>query len=454
MSHPVPSIAARLNRLPVLGVHRFAVVVVGIGLFFDLYEVFLAGTLSSVLREDFGLSSGALKAVLASAFVGQFVGAIVLGRLADRIGRRNAYLLNLGIYSVFSLVAAVAPDVEVLVVARFVAGIGLGAELALADTYLSDLLPAKVRGKYLASAYTIGFFGIPAAGFLAHWLVPLTPLGLSGWRWLFLLGGLGAFVVWAVRTRLPESPRWLESVDRVAEADRLVTAWEEQARRRGELSEPHVDERPIPRAQLPARALFAAPYARRTFMLWMLNALEVFGYYGFGVIAPLVLAAKGYSVVSSLGYLAVTYIGYPVGSVLSLPVIERVERKALIAATAAGMAVSGLLFGYAGSPAAVICWGFVFTVISNIFSNAFHVYLSELYPTALRATAAGTAYSISRLVTAALPYVLLPVLNSWGAGAVFAVVAAAMGLLIVDVLVLGPRTTGLALETATRAERV
>jgi putative MFS transporter len=443
------SVAARLNRLPVLGVHRLAVVIVGFGLFFDLYEVFLASTLGTVFRHDFGMSAGVLKAVLSSAFVGQFVGAIVLGRLADRIGRRRAYLINLGIYSVFSVLAAMSPDGPWLVAMRFVAGIGLGAELALADAYLSDLLPAAVRGRYIAAAYTVGFVGVPAAGFLARWLVPSHPLGMAGWRWMFLLGGLGAFGVWIARRALPESPRWLESVGRTAEAERAVAAWEDRAAKRGlPLPPPQGEQQPVARDTLPVRALFGKTYRSRTIMVWVLNALEVFGYYGFGTVAPLVLASKGYSVLGSLGYLAVTYLGYPIGSALSLPIIERMERKTLIAASAVGIAATGLLFGYAGSPAQVIVWGFLYTVASNVFSNAFHVYLGELYPTALRATAAGSAYSISRLVTAALPYVLLPVLDAHGSGAVFTVVAVAMGLLVVDVLGLGPRTTGKALEAA------
>jgi putative MFS transporter len=116
------------------------------------------------------------------------------------------------------------------------------------------------------------------------------------------------------------------------------------------------------------------------------------------------------------------------------------------------MAISGLLFGYAPSPFWVVLWGFLFTVISNTFSNAFHVYLGEIYPTAVRATAAGAAYSISRIVTAALPYILIPVLDHWGGSAVFTVVAIALGVLIIDVLALGPRTTGLALEVADRPD--
>lgn len=446
------SIAARLNRLPVTKIHIMAVVFVGLGLFFDTYEIFLTGTLSAVLKQDFGLGADPLKAVLASAFVGQFLGAILLGRLADKLGRRRAFILNLGIYSVFSLVGGLAPNVEILVISRFLAGMGLGAELALADAYLSDLLPKKVRGRLIAVAYTIGFLGVPAAGFLARVLVPLEPFGVAGWRWMFFLGALGALLVWVLRRVLPESPRWLESVGRHSEADAAVSAWEDYVRRSGKtLPEPDPTERTIPSERLPIRILFTARYLRRTVMTWVMNACSAFAYYGFGAIAPLVLVAKGYSIVSSLTFLALSYLGYPLGSLLSIPIIERVQRKVLIAVTAGGMAVTGVMFGYAGSPVAIVAWGFAFTVISNVYSNAFHVYMAEVYPTALRATAAGTAYSISRIVTAALPYILIPVLGSFGPGAVFTVVAVAICVLIVDVLVLGPRTTGISLEAAAGA---
>lgn len=443
---PQVSIAARLDRMPITRVHIVAVVCVGLGLFFDTYEVFLAGTLSTVLKQEFQLGADPLKAVLASAFVGQFLGAIVLGRLADRLGRRRAFLLNLGIYSVFSLVGGLSPNVEVLVASRFLAGMGLGAELALADTYLSDLLPARVRGRFIAIAYTVGFLGVPAAGFLARALVPVAPLGVAGWRWMFYIGAVAAVLVWALRRVLPESPRWLESVGRTVDADSAMSAWEEGARRSGkELPDPVATEQVVVPQRARVREVFSRRYGRTTFMAWVLNICSAFGYYGFGTIAPLVLVAKGYPVVTSLTFLALTYIGYPVGSALSLPIVERVERKLLLALTAAGMAVTGLLFGFAGSPAAVVGWGFAFTLISNIYSNAFHAYLGELYPTALRATGAGLAYSVSRLTTAALPYILIPAL-AIGPAFVFGVVAVALAVLIIDVLVLGPRTTGLALE--------
>jgi putative MFS transporter len=462
-SHPAPgpqatlppvSIASRLDRMPITRLHIVAVVCVGLGLFFDTYEVFLAGTLSTVLKQQFHLGVDPLKAVLASAFVGQFFGAILLGRLADRLGRRRAFLLNLAIYSVFSLIGGLSTNVEMLVISRFFAGMGLGAELALADSYLSDLLPAKKRARFIGIAYTVGFLGVPAAGFLARGLVPLSPLGVAGWRWMFFIGAVAAVLVWALRRVLPESPRWLESVGRTAEADAAMSKWEDNARRAGKVlpdPDPGPTRRAVPQKRLRPSVIFSRRYARTTTMAWLMNIGSAFGYYGFGTIAPLVLATKGYSIVTSLTFLALTYIGYPVGSALSLPIVERVERKLLLAITAAGMAVTGLLFGFAGSPAAIVGWGFAFTVISNIFSNTFHAYLGELYPTALRATGAGVAYSVSRLTTGALPYILIPAL-SVGPGFVFAVVAVALAMLIVDVLVLGPRTTGRALETVAPPE--
>jgi len=434
------SVAARLDRLPLVRTHRVAVVIVGIGVFFDAYENFLAATIAKVLQRDFELGGNGLKLVLASAFIGQFVGAMFMGRFADRFGRKPAFMVNLALYSGFSLVGAFSHSATVLVVSRFIAGIGIGAEYALADSYLSDVLPKSMRGRLISWAYTLAFLGVPAVGFLALYLVPRTPFGVSGWRWLFVIGSLGAATIWVARTRLPESPRWLESVGRRDEADAIVSRMEAEATE--PLAEPDPSVVPLPRQRTPLSRLFRQPYTRRTWMLWLLSGLEVFGYYGFGTLATLVLQAKGYSLLGSLGFVALTYIGYPLGSLIAVLVVERFERKLLVMGGAALMAVFGLGFGLGATPTQVVVSGFLFTLTSNAFSNAYHVYLSEQYPTAIRGTGAGAAYSISKLVTAALPFVLLPVLDSSGAGAVFTVVAVAMALLVVSVGVLGTRTTG------------
>ncbi|RRQ19265.1 hypothetical protein CXF33_03175, partial [Corynebacterium bovis] len=224
-------IARRMDRLPLLRSHRFMTLVVGAGLFFDCYENFLAVTIAKVLERDFALSGTTLSLVLASAFIGQFIGALLLGRLADRIGRRRAFIVNLLLYCGFSLVAAFSPSAWWLIVCRFIAGVGIGGEYALADSYLSELLPARVRGRYISWAYTVSFFGMPAVGVLALWLVPLSPAGIAGWRWLFVIGALGGVLVWWVRRAVPESPRWLALHGRVDAATRIVERLEDEARR-------------------------------------------------------------------------------------------------------------------------------------------------------------------------------------------------------------------------------
>src|SRR5690242_1285020 len=198
--------SAMLEELPVTRWHWRLVVIVGLGTFFDLYEVFLGGVLAPVLGTEFGLGTVGKAMVIAAGFAGMFVGASAFSFVADRLGRRRAFILNLLIYSLFSLAAAFSPNVETFLALRFVAGIGLGAELVLVDTYLAEFMPARVRGRMTAWAYTIGFLGVPLAALLGGKLVVHQHiLGIQGWRWLLVFGGFGAALVLAARTGLPES---------------------------------------------------------------------------------------------------------------------------------------------------------------------------------------------------------------------------------------------------------
>jgi putative MFS transporter len=444
------TVAARMDRLPVTRTHRLATVAVGLGMFFDIYEVFLTPVLSTVLTVQFSLSKAQLAPVLASTFIGMFLGALVMGRLADRIGRRRAFLINLALYSLFSLLGAFSPNAVWLMGTRFIAGIGLGAELPLADTYLTDLLPARKRGRFIAWAYTVSFVGVPFVGFLAHGLVEETILGLAGWRWLFIIGSLGAVVVFLLRRRLPESPRWLESVGRDAEADEIARRFEDEARAEGnQLDEPGEPAPVVPAKSGMAglRVLVRPPFSKRTAMMVVFHLFQTIGYYGFGTMVPLVLAAKGFPVGKSLLFTALVWLGYPVGSMLSLPLVERFERKFLVVGAVTLMAVLGLAFGFSSAMVPILIFGFSYTVISNVFSNAYHIYQAEIFPTAIRSTAASGTYAVSRLATAIMPFVLLPVLADAGAGAVFGLVCAAMVIVAVDIAVLGPRTTGRTVES-------
>ncbi|MGW0352839.1 MFS transporter [Nocardia nova] len=410
--------AARLDELPVRPVHRKLVALVGLGLFFDLYELFLAGTITGVLKQQLALSTYQLSGILASAFVGQFLGALLIGRLSDLFGRRRMFMINIGVYAGFTLLGAFSPNVWFLMATRVLAGLGIGAEMTVSDTYLSETMPPQVRGRMIAIAYTIGFCAVPTVGFLARWLVPLEPFGTDGWRWLFVFGGLGAALVFVARRHMPESPRWQARHDKVTSDTAAANG----------------------RAKVPFADILRGANRGRTLLFSAVMILQVFGYYGFGTLAVLVLQHKGFTVVNSLGYLTITYLGYPLGSLLSIPLIERTERKYLVLASAALMAVFGLIFGFATSVSLILLSGGLFTLASNIFSNALHTYLPESFPTSVRGTASGTAYSLSKLSTAVQPFVLLPLLDNHGPGAVFTVITVALVLMFGLIGAWGPLT--------------
>lgn len=406
----------RLDELPVRPIHRKLVALVGAGLFFDLYELFLAGTITGVLKQEMHLSTFQLSGILASAFAGQFLGALVIGRLSDVFGRRRMFMVNIALYSGFTLLGAFSPNVAFLMATRFLAGLGIGAEMTVSDTYLSEVVPPQVRGRMIAMAYTIGFCAVPTVGFLAKWLVPLQPFGIDGWRWLFVIGGLGAAVVVVARRDMPESPHWL-----ARQANKTKG--------------------------LPFSAIVKPPYRARTTLFSAVMILQVFGYYGFGTLAVLVLDRKGFEVVTSLSYLAVTYLGYPLGSLLAIPLMERIERKHLVMGTATLMALFGLTFGFATSVPLILLSGGLFTIASNVFSDAIHAYLPESFPTAVRGTASGATYSLSKVSTALLPFLLLPLLDrANGPGLVFSVITVALLTMVALVWMWGPVTGRRALD--------
>ncbi|GGM17058.1 MULTISPECIES: MFS transporter [Micromonospora] len=439
------SIGTRLDRMPIVSSHRTMTMLIGVGLFFDYFDSNLSGTVSKVLQLEFGVGGTSLKLFLASGFIGQFFGSILLGRLSDLVGRRRAFMINLLLYSSFTLLGAFSPNATWLIVTRFLAGVGIGAEQTLADCYLAEMLPAKRRGRFIAWAYSLAFCGVPAVGFAALWLAPRTILGLAGWRWVFILGALGTALIWVLRRRLVESPRWLAEQGRVAEADAIVRRMEAEAGL--PTTTAPVSDVPVRRSPTPGyRVLFSAPYRRRTIMLWTFCLLSVTAYYGFGTLAPQVLAVKGFDVVQGLGYTALSFLGYPVGSLLAVPVLDRFERRTVICVSAALMAASGIGFGLATNVTMVVVFGFGYTLLSNVFSTASHVYLAEQYPTGFRTTAAGAAYSLSRLSAALLPFVLLPVLTGAGAGWLFTVIAGCVAVMIATVLALGGRTTGTSVD--------
>ncbi len=439
------SVGARLDRLPITRTHLMLTGIVGIGFFFDIFDLQLAGVLGRVLTGVFHLNRSVVPALLGASFLGMFFGAVLLGRAADKLGRRNTYLLNLAIYSLFTLAGAFSMNAAMLMVCRFAAGVGLGSQLPLGDSYLSEILPVKQRGQFIAWAYTVGFLGFPVAGLLARVLVPLAPLGFAGWRWLFVVGSLGAVIVLAAQRLLPESPRWLESVGRFAGAHAIVEAMEGEAAVASPSLPPPIRTN-FGEPTLRFGALFSREFRGRTWMLFVFQIFQAVGYYGFGTLVPMALASKGFSVTTSLTYTALTFAGYPVGSAVSLPLVERIDRKWLIVMAALAMAVCGMGLGFSKEGTTIVTLGFLYTVFSNVLSNAYHIFHAEIFPTAFRSTAVGTAYGLSRLSSAVAPFLLLPMLDRYGSNAMFGLIAAAMAVVMIDIGCFAPRTTGRTLE--------
>jgi putative MFS transporter len=441
-------IGQQLDRLPIGAMHRKVVVAIGLGLFFEMYEIFLSSTISTTLKSQYDLNGTTLKLLLASSFLGMFIGAAALGRLADRIGRRRAFLFNLVWFSLWTLIGAFSPTPWFLVVTRFLAGVGVGAEYPVADAYLSDVLPKAHRGRLAAWAYTCSFVAVPVLGFLSVGLTEHSLFGIPGWRLLLVIGSVGAGVVMLMRRGLPESPRWLAGVGRGDEARAALREFQTGTDSVAAAAKPESDSvGPVAGAVTkPLQRLSVSPYRQRLGMLAVFHLFQSFGYYGFGTLAALVLVSRGYDVTSSLLFTALSYIGYPVGSALSIPLLKFFERKYLVIATIAAMAGFGLLFATVDNTVLIVVFGFLTTATSNVFSNVYHVYQAEIFPTDVRATAVGWTYSLSRLSSGALPFILIPVLDDYGATAMFTVVLIALAIVIAVVAWIGPRTTRRNLE--------
>jgi putative MFS transporter len=439
------AIAMRLDRLPRSGWHRRMVLLIGLGSFFNFFEVALGSFFPVLLGSQWRLTTLDKGLVIGSAFFGEMIGSVLLAPFADRFGRRMLFQVNLIAYSALSLATAFSPNLAWFLVLRVLTGVGLGAELTLVDTYLSELLPTARRGRYVAWSYTLGLAAVPVAGVLSK-AANGTILGVAGWRWLLVLASVGGLVVWLLRRRLPESPRWLVATGNPIEADRVLTEIERQV---GATAPPVVKViEPATQgvAATPSSAV-SGSYRRRAVLLWVMWILGPIGFYGFASIAPIVLLAKGFDVAHSLNYAALTTLGHPLGSLWSVYLTERVERRTLLIISSLAVAGFGLAFGLAGQLWLVLAAGFTSTVSAVMQSNVSHIYQPELFHTARRSTAISIPYSASRLISAVLPLVALALLSAIGPGGLYACCASLLVVMAIAVRILGPRTNNRQLDT-------
>jgi putative MFS transporter len=438
-AHLAPdTVAARLDALPVTPLHWAIVLVCALGLMFDVIEAALSNALSAVFSAPpHRVPQLQLSLLLASVFAGGAIGAPLLGLLADRHGRRLALGLALVALAVTSLLAAASTDILWLTIFRTLSGLALGAYPVLMVAYLSDVLPPARRGRMILLCGAIGFLGAPAVVFLVRFLTPLAPLGFEGWRWVLAIGAAGSLAVGIAFRWLPESPRWLATAGRHAQAEAVLARL---ARSAGRAVAPlmRAPERPTDQRD----SFWSAAGRRhraRAALLAAMYFLSPWATVGFPLLSGAVLIEKGFRVADSLLYLGVTMFGPTLGVLAGAFVIDRIERRTALVLTAGAMAVIGLAFAATNDPVALMVFGLAFTLIGAVYVAAITVYDAELFPTAMRASVSSTTWAANRIASALAPLALLPLLKSAGAMAMFGVIAAALAGSIVLVLAFGPR---------------
>ncbi|PZR52257.1 MFS transporter [Xylanimonas oleitrophica] len=432
---PAPTRTERLDRLPFTRAHRRLLVGSGVGWALDAMDVGIMSFVLVAVAEQWALTTGERSLLASIGFAGMAVGAALGGLLADRVGRRQVFALTLLVYGLATGASALAGGIAVLLVLRFVVGLGLGAELPVASTLVSEYAPARIRGRVvviLESFWAVGWVAAAVVGLL------LVPTSDDGWRWAFAIGLAPAAWALYVRARLPESVRFLEHRGRHAEAEAAVRAFEESAgvpapatpdggreRARGALPDAG------PARRVPVRALFTAALRRRTVALWLTWFGVNFAYYGAFTWIPTLLVEDGFSMVRSFGYTLVITLAQLPGYAVAAWLIEVWGRRAVLVTFLAGSALSAVGFGLASSVPAILTAGIALSFFNLGAWGALYAVTPESYPTSVRATGSGSATAFGRLASILAPLLVLPLREVIGTAGVFAVFAAAFVLAMV-----------------------
>ena len=438
--------AERLDALPFTGEHRRLLVGSGLGWALDAMDVGLISFVMASLAVQWQLTGTELSWIASIGFVGMAIGASLGGLLSDRIGRRQVFAITLLVYGVATGASALAWSLGALLVLRFVVGLGLGAELPVASTLVSEFAPARIRGRVVVVLEAFWAVGWMLAALIGY-LVVLR--GDDGWRWALALGALPAVYAVVVRLRLPESVRFLERRGRHDAAEAAVRRFERSAGAdtyRGSGTAP-VGDPPnpdVPSAPGPA-GLWSPRLRRRTGSLWLVWFFVNFSYYGAFIWLPTLLYASGFSLVRSFGYTLVITAAQLPGYAVAAVLVELWGRRATLAVFLLGSAVSAVLFGAAEGTAQVLTAGMLLSFFNLGAWGALYAVTPEMYPTLLRGTGAGWAAGFGRIASILAPLVVPPLRSAGGTGLLFAVFAAAF--LIAALAALGlPERRGAPLE--------
>jgi putative MFS transporter len=441
-----PGAAARLDRLPPARFQRRVMRLIGLGMFFDGFDIYMASSvLGATLKSGFStLAENAL--FISSTFFGMMLGALASGFIGDRFGRRVTYQANLALFGGAALVSAFAPNMSFLIVCRFFMGLGLGAEIVVGYATLAEFVPPAVRGRQQGLMAAFVCSALPVSALLGLLLVPS-----FGWRVLYVIGGLGALWVWYARKALPESPRWLEATGRHADAQALLVRIEQEvAREVGALPEPSsVVHTPSGHG---FRDLFTPRLLPRmltgSFVLIVINTLL----YGFVSWLPTFFVAAGMTIVKSFTFAFIMSLGAPLGAALGALGADRLGRKRLFIVASSAAALIGGVYPFVRDPVLLPVVGFLLVVpIYVLVALCFAIYVPELFPTEVRLRATGLCNTVGRGATIGTPFLVVRLYAAQGVTGVLGLMLALLLVQIVVVAWFGVEASGRTLEAVSQA---
>ncbi|MHB8918294.1 MAG: MFS transporter [Desulfocucumaceae bacterium] len=437
------NIAQRLDRLPLTKTHWMILMATGIGWLFDSMDVGLVAFVMPAIQKEWQLLPTQLGMIGSIGMAGMAIGAATSGMFADKYGRRTVILFTLVLFGLATGFCGLATGLSMLLVARFFVGAGLGGELPIASTLVSEFAPSNVRGRMVVLLESFWAWGWIAAALVAYLLVPT-----YGWRFAFFIGAIPALYAAFLRRAIPESPRFLERQGRYEEADAIVTRIENEA---GLTTEKKEKTSFAGNYRLTLAELWSSQYWRRTLALWVLWLGINFGYYGFVTWIPtLLVTAKGFLIIRSLGFVLIMSFAQLPGYFSAAWLIEKIGRKPVLIIYLTGTAVAAYFFGQSQSVNQIMVWGCLLYFFSLGAWGGVYAYTPENYPTRSRGTGSGWAAAVGRLGAIAAPYAVGAIYQAYGKSvgytSVFIMLTAVFAVTALVVLIFGVETLGKSLD--------
>ncbi|WOE30696.1 MULTISPECIES: MFS transporter [unclassified Acinetobacter] len=434
-------LVSRIQRLPIGKFHYTLLWVIGLGWMFDAMDTGLISFILAKMAEDWAMTPNEKGWVISIGFIGMAIGAVFSGGLADRYGRKTIFASTLVIYSLATAACAFAPNLTWLLVFRFIVGLGLGGQLPVAVTLVSEYIPASVRGRFIVLLESFWGLGWLAAALVAYFVIPR-----FDWHTAFLIGGLPALYAIVIWKMVPESVPYLVNRGRFEEAYRLVKKIEAQCG--VEVVEIFKVQPVTQQHKITFSALWTGPMIRRSLMLWLIWFGIVYSYYGIFTWLPSLLVKQGYSIIQSFEYVLVMILAQLPGYIVAAWLVEKWGRKLTLAGFIACCALSAYFFGQADSVASIIVWGCLMSFFNLGAWGVLYTYTPEQYPTHIRAFGSGWAAAIGRIGGIVAPLVVTNIMvMENGFSHVFLMFTSVLIAVAVIILVLGEETKGKQLES-------